>query len=202
MLTDMDKLLRNNSGLDEVIVQSAAAYMMSHQFIYRFEGEDRKHYIIISEHRDYYRKLFSALGYDLVIDDIYTFAGLIPEHTFRQMKVMDTIFLLLARIFFDDKMKDMLVTSNYVTVSYDEFADRIEQLTGRRIEKKSHMNDFFDSIQRFHVTRKSISDTGVHVVNIYPGIMSLISPEITKRIELFNREKFTAAAREIENETA
>lgn len=187
MLHEMKQILHRDGAVDEDALKRAAAYMMQRQFIYRSDASDRPHYLCVSEYRTYFEHLFDALGYRVVVDDDYSFIGIIPESFFRPIKTTETLFLLIARLFYDEEIRDMQAGRDVIVVSYDAFMDRYEQLTGRaRIESRVQMNDLIGNLNRFNVMKRAETDERVPIVQILPGIIGLISPPMIKMIGQFN----------------
>lgn len=188
MLRDLESLIKKNDELDAYEMKAAAAYILGRQFIYRSDSSDREHYLTISEHRSYFGRLFDALGYRLVIDDDYSFIGITAEIFFRPMKTTETLFLLIARLFYDDEARDMQSNGDTAMVSYDNFMDRYELLTGRpRLANTSQINEVIANLQRYNVIRRSEVEGRIPVIHILPGIVSLISQPMAKQIGGFSK---------------
>jgi len=187
MLHELDLELKKNHDLDATDLRKTASNMLSKQFVYRFKGgQDRAIFLQIKDCQNYFLNLFHALGYKMVVADDYGYIGLIPEFAFRKMKLVDTLFLLVARLVYEEGMKSLQNLSDLVSITHEDFLLRYETLTGReRPDNNSKFNESLSSLQRFGIVKLE-SKGSDPFINIYPGIISLITTDVLKQIEEFN----------------
>lgn len=194
MLQDLEHELRKQSDLETDDLRKTASALLSKQFVYRVNGQDRNVFFAVKDSQEYFANLFNALGYKLVVADEFGYIGLIPEFSFRSMKLVDSLFLLVARLVFDEEMKNMRVAEDTVFISHESFLMRYEKLTGRdRPQNISKFHDSLATLQRYGVIKSKGSslETGEPNLVIYPGIISLISAETTEQIADFNQISLT-----------
>jgi len=193
MLNDMKKVLDRNPSASELELKSVANKLMTKQFIYRFDSSDRDVFYLLKEYLPYFTSLFDALGYKMVVDDDYGYAGLIPELNYRKMKLEETLFLLVARLVYEEDMKNMKSDNDVVYISYEAFLLRYETLTKRsRPERNSGFKASMAVLSRFGVIKlKDLrGQDGDSMVEIYPGIMALINKDTLAQIKEFNDAAF------------
>jgi len=191
MLHDTSLVLNKHPDIEQETLRGAAALLMAKQFIYRWEstGKQRTCYLLIKDHLEYYKSLFDAIGNKLVIDDDYGYIGLIPESHFRTIKLVESLFLLVARLVYEEEMMNMQSSNDLVRMSYESFLLRYESLTGReRPENNSKFNESISLLMRFGVIKlKNASVQGDDSeIRIYPGIMALINKGTLEQIKELN----------------
>jgi len=199
MLNDMKKVLDRNPSTNELELKRVANRLMAKQFIYRFDSSDRDTYYLLKEYLPYFTSLFDALGHKMVIDDDYGYAGLIPEFNYRKMKLEETLFLLVARLVYEEDMKNMKSNSDIAYISYEAFLLRYETLTNReRPERNSGFKACMAVLSRFGVIklRDLRGQDGDSMVEIYPGIMGLINKNTLDQIKEFNNDAFNEGVAE------
>jgi len=191
MLHDTGLILNKHPDIEENDLREAAALLMAKQFIYRWEstGKQRKCYLLIKDHLEYFKSLFDAIGNKLVVDDDYGYIGAIPELHFRTIKLVESLFLLVARLVYEEEMMSMQSSNDLVRMSYEAFLLRYEALTGReRPENNSKFNESIGLLTRFGVIKlKSASVQGDDSeIRIYPGIMALVNKDTLEQIKELN----------------
>ena len=192
MLKDLDRELSQNKDLELETLRRAASTLLSRQFIYRFKGQDRAFFFTIKDSQTYFSDLFHALGHKLIVNDSFGYIGLVPEFNFRQMKLVDTLFLMVARLVYDEEMKSLRGEDDIVAISHESFLSRYEMLTGReRPSNEAKFRNGLSTLQRYGVVKSIDSKQDEPILNIYPGIMSLMSADTTEQIASFNQVDLT-----------
>jgi len=187
----MNQIISKHQNVEKEDLVQASTTLMAKQFIYRFEstGKERDSFFIIKDHQQYFTSVFDAVGYKIVIDDDYGYIGLIPEHHFRTIKLVETLFLLVARLVYEEEMMSLQSTNDVASMSYEAFLLRYEALTGRgRPENNSKFNESIAIFTRYGVMKltSAVQSGDDSVIRIYPGVMSLINKGTLEQIKELN----------------
>jgi len=189
VLHELDSILRRRDDLCADDFQKAASRLLARQFIYPDDRNDKGTYQLIVNHRNYYENLFQALGHRLTVDNDYAFIGLIPLYSWRKLKMVDSMMLLVARQVYDDEVREMNTDRGTVSVTVEDYFHRFEHLTGReRPVKESHLKEIIARLSHYGIIRYSSSaETGDEpVIHILPGIVALITVDSLQRMSEYN----------------
>lgn len=78
MHADLKQLLSKHEDIDEDKIKAAAAELLSCQFLYRRKNRQRKHFEIVTRFQSYFYNLMDAVGYQLLVEEMYGFVGIVP----------------------------------------------------------------------------------------------------------------------------
>lgn len=192
MLKETSQVLDRNTKLVQEDLRDAASHLLAKQFLYRTDGHNRAHYLILSEYRAYYEKLFDAVGYRMTVDDDYECIGVIPTVAFRELKKVDTLMLLVLRQVYQEEMVNMQSIDGVVAVTFEALLLRYEALTKMpRPEKKTQFLESLDTIKRFNIVKLNNQTNTMEepLVKILPAILLLINKDTIAQIDDFNKAK-------------
>lgn len=178
MLSDTRKFLERNKMVTEEDMYRAIHTLRERQFIYRNGHGERAHYLLISEHRDYFVELFSSVGDMLIVSDEHDYVGLLPKVGVSRMTVAETRLFLVMRCLYEDEMLSGRSGQASVEVDWDTFRTQHESLTGRELpDKKTAMLELMNSIGRRGVSKLKFyeEEDDLPRITILPSIMALVS---------------------------
>ena len=185
MLRELEEVLNRHGQLDEEQFQRAAARVLTRQFVYRNRHGDREAYLLVNDHRNYFRDLFEALGFDLVFDDSRNFLGILPLFRTRSLSLEETNLLLVLRHVYEDEIISCRAESDEVTIDWQMLLERYRHLTGRSLkDTRAHFLSALKPIERYGVIRaeETQGDADLPTITILPGITALVSRETLRTL--------------------
>ncbi|MFP8967168.1 DUF4194 domain-containing protein [Pokkaliibacter sp. CJK22405] len=156
MLGDLVKAARKaeNHEADDFIL--AAKQLIANQFLYAEKTSQRSHYFLVTEHLEYFRNLFEAIGWNLVYQADEAFVGILPgedERTLR-LKLDESLFLLVMRQLYEEKLESFEVESGRAYVDLDKLLQSFEHLTSKELPNETRMKDILALFARHGIIER------------------------------------------------
>ena len=166
MLRDLKYLLDRNDELSESDFKSAANALLTRQFLYL--ADERPHYRLITDHFEYFRALFDALGWQLYLDQDFGYVGVLPgdEETYLRLDLTETLLLFVARLTFEEGVEARQTQDGKVHLSSADLLERYLALTHREPPKKGDYIGLLKRYQRHGLLRFGDEDAA----RVYPEL--------------------------------
>lgn len=186
MLNDMKKVAEKQD-IDPEQLRSAAAKLMTRQFIYYDVDKDRKTYLTLINNGPYFDNLFDALNQNFIRDQEVGMVGIIPRNrmTSLRLKKVEALMLLTVRYLYEEALeniaikKGMAFTNSEKLIAKYQFATGVEERPGL-VELRQMLNNFkrmglIDNMQEI--------DTKVIDFTIRPAVRLVLNEGWFKTLE-------------------
>ena len=191
MLQELKSLLNRNEDLEEEIMHNAAYALLNQQFLRRSNPRQRKYYEVVTRFKPYFTNLTEAMGYELAVEEVYGYAGVIPHFYSRRMKLDETLFLLVMRYMYDEEVNSFHANDDgSVVISVDDAELRYKQLTNRDLAKtKGEFEHLSGGLRRRGIINVEENPDNLHqlFITIYPSITAVINSKAIDNIRLYLR---------------
>ena len=163
--------------------RTAANKLLNQCFLLRKKEDTKKDYTYIRENRDLFSGLFDLLGYELKINEDQGVIALVSQYdTGRlQMNKADSIMLLILRLLYIEKRKEISSSYEDVTVIMEEVREKYNLL---KIRSKPVMDKGMERRMVFLFRKYNIImnlDTDITQADariiIYPSVMMAVPVE-------------------------
>ncbi|MDB4837063.1 DUF4194 domain-containing protein [Marinomonas sp.] len=192
MLKELKKVVEE-SGKDAQEFQQTANFVVANQFVSAFKHGQRKHYLLLEAYQDYFEKLFDALGLKLYINENERLAGVLPvqREAFVRLKTEDTLFLLVLRQIYEEKIENFEVDNGFVATNTHTILDRYVQLVKREIPTETRFKEILALFSRHGVLLRGKvyeEDSKNQIINITPVVRLIVTEAYLRQLESFNGE--------------
>ncbi|QAA35347.1 hypothetical protein C1I91_19185 [Clostridium manihotivorum] len=127
--------------------------LLSICFLCKKNEANKNDYYFILRHKEEFNSYFKILGFQIEINEEYGVAQLVNTLNFNriQLKLFDSIILLLLRVLFDEKIRELSLT-NDVVVTVGEIQEKFMALKIRdKLIDKTTLNNSLKLFKRFNI---------------------------------------------------
>lgn len=173
-------------------------------FIVRKNEQTKKDYYFIQRHQKVFEEYLGVLGYDLEINDEYGVIQLINRENYNHvhLKLNDSIVLLILRILYDEKKRELSVTD--VVVNIGDIQERYLSLKIRDKQMdKTALNNSLRVLRRYNLIElldKNLTEEDARIL-IYDSILMAVRVDDIRRVSEMV-DKYRKGGREKDEETA
>lgn len=190
MLRELKKVVEE-SGKDAQEFQQTANFILANQFASAYKHGQRKHYLLIESYQEYFERLFDALGMTLYINENERLAGVLPiqKEAFVRLKTDETLFLLVLRQIYEEKIENFEVDNGFVATNTHTILDRFVQLVKREIPNETRFKDILALFSRHGIIIRGKSyeeDSKILMINITPVVRLIVTEAYLRQLESFN----------------
>ncbi len=163
--------------------RTAANKLLNSCFLLKKKEDTRKDYIFVKETREQFVMYFDLLGYDLLVNEDQGVIGLSNRNgTGRlEFKKYESVLLLILRLLYIEKRKEISAFSEEVTVLMEEIRDKYALL---KIKSKPYLDKGMEQrmvslFRRYNLLQNLDSDitkADARIV-IYPSIIMAVTVE-------------------------
>ncbi len=163
--------------------RSASNKLLNSCFLLKKKDDTRKDYFFVKENRDQFISYFDLLGYDILINEDQGVIGLSNRNgTGRlELKKYESILLLILRLLYIEKRKEISAFSEEVTVLMEEIRDKYALL---KLKNKPNMDKGMEQrmvslFRRYNLIQNLDSDVtkaDARIV-IYPSVIMAVPVE-------------------------
>lgn len=161
----------------------AANKLLNQCFLLRKKEDTKREYTYIRENRDSFMALFELLGYELKINEDQGVIALISQYdTGRlQLNKADSIMLLILRLLYIEKRKEISSSYEDVTVIMEEIREKYNLLKIRSkpvMDKgmERHMVSLFRKYNIIQNLDTDVNQADARII-IYPSVMMAVTIE-------------------------
>ena len=190
MLKELKKVVEE-SGKDVQEFQQAANYLLSHQFVSAYKHGQRKYFLLIEAYQNYFSVVFDALGMKLYVNENERLLGLLPieREAFVRLKTDETLFLLVLRQIYEEKIENFEVDNGFVASNTHAVLERFVQLVKREIPSETRFKDILTLLSRHGVLIKGKAydeDSKNLAIHITPVVRLVVTEAYLRQLESFN----------------
>ena len=187
MLNELRRLLDKHADLSEADLRGAANALLTQQFLYLENDRQLPQYRIIIRHIDYFRDLFDALGWQLLIDNDFGYVGILPsdDESYLPLSLEQTLLMFIARLMFEEGVETRQTQNGRVFVSSEDLLARYESLTRRIRPKITDVRDILKLFQQHGLVVREEDDpiTKLPRLALLPALRQVAGDHIMERLE-------------------
>ncbi|MFT2112591.1 DUF4194 domain-containing protein [Marinomonas sp. 2405UD68-3] len=189
MLKELKKV-SEESGKDVKEFQHTANFLLANQFASAYKHGQRKHYLLIESYQDYFSRLFEALGMKLYVNENERLSGVLPieKEAFLRLKADETLFLLVLRQLYEEKIENFEVDNGFVSTHTNAILERFVQLVKRDVPNETRFKDILTLLSRHGVIirGKAFEEDAKNImVNITPVVRLIVTEAYLRQLESF-----------------
>lgn len=171
----------------------ASNKLLNNCFLLKKKNNTKDDYVFVVQNRELFLQYFELLGYKLIINQEQGVIGLVNEFGTGRLSLSkyESILLLICRLLYIEKRKEIGVSSDDVVVLMDEIHDKYNMLKikAKPIMDKKMIRDGISLFRRYNLMQNldgDVTDYDCRIL-IYPSINMAITPdninELHKNIE-------------------
>ena len=159
----------------------AANKLLNQCFLLKKKEDTRKDYIYVRENKEAFRTYFDLLGYNLRINEDQGVLGVYSEYDTGRLSLtkMESIFLLILRLLYIEKRKEISSSYEEVVVLMEEIREKYSLL---KIKTKPNMDkiterNMISLFRKYNILRSLDSDVNqadTRIV-IYPSVLMAVT---------------------------
>lgn len=129
----------NESAAQKEKFRTVANRLLNQCFLLKKKEDTRKDYIFVRQNINMFREYFDLLGYDIRLNEDQGVAALVNQFGTGKLSLnkTDSILLLILRLLYLEKRKELSTFSEEVTVIMEEIREKYSML---RIKSKPNMD--------------------------------------------------------------
>ena len=179
MYEDFEKLAESVAEKERFRV--AANKLLNQCFLLKKKEDTRKEYIFVRENRELFRTFFDLLGYGVQINEDQGVIGLTGEYDTGRLQLtkMQSIFLLILRLLYIEKRKEISSSYEEVVVLMEEIREKYALL---KVKNKPNMDKITERsmvslYRRYNILRNVDSDVNQADTRIiiYPSVLMAVT---------------------------
>ncbi|MBR4760382.1 MAG: DUF4194 domain-containing protein [Lachnospiraceae bacterium] len=163
--------------------RTAANKLLNQCFLLRKKEDTKKDYTYIRENRDQFRNLFDLLGYELKINEDQGVIALVSQYdTGRlQLNKADSVMLLILRLLYIEKRKELSSSYEDVTVIMEEVREKYNllKIRSKPVMDKGMERRMVSLFRKYNIILNLDSDitqADARII-IYPSVMMAVPVE-------------------------
>jgi len=189
MLSDLQKIISRSDKYQEDDFIRAANLLMTHQFIHADRNSHRESYFLISSHIDYFKNLFTAIGWSFIYQPDEAYLGILPQGHERNLKLKldESLILLCMRQLYEHKLENFEIESGKAYTSTDELLALFETLTGKDLPNETRTKELLSLFARHGLIERGKPDESKPkniMFSILPTIRQVVVEDYIKQIEM------------------
>lgn len=173
----------------------AANKLLNQCFLLKKREDTRKEYIFVRQNRELFVPYFDLLGYDLKINEDQGVIGIVNQFGTGRLSLgkYESIFLLILRLLYIEKRKELATFSEEVTVLMEEVREKYAMLKvkTRPMLDKGSERSMVSLFRRYNLIQNLDSDVNQPDARlvIYPSIIMAVPVEnINEYFEMTERK--------------
>ncbi len=173
----------NESAAQKEKFRTAANRLLNQCFLLKKKEDTRKDYIFVRQNINMFREYFDLLGYDIRLNEDQGVAALVNRFGTGRLPLnkSDSILLLILRLLYLEKRKELSTFSEEVTVIMEEIREKYSML---RIKSKPNMDKGMEKrmvslFRKYNIIVNLDSDVnsaGTRII-IYPSVLMAVPVE-------------------------
>ena len=173
----------NESAAQKEKFRTAANRLLNQCFLLKKKEDTRKEYIFVRQNINMFREYFDLLGYDIRLNEDQGVAALVNQFGTGRLSLnkSDSILLLILRLLYLEKRKELSTFSEEVTVIMEEIREKYSML---RIKSKPNMDKGMEKrmislFRKYNIITNLDSDVNSADTRIiiYPSVLMAIPVE-------------------------
>lgn len=173
----------NESVAQKEKFRMSANKLLNQCFLVRKKEDNKKEYLFVRQNRELFIPYFDLLGYDVKINEEQGVIALVSQTGTGRMSLnkYESILLLILRIIYLDKRKELATFTEEVTVLMEEIRERYALLkikTKPTLDKQmeKHMVSLFRKYNLIYNLDTDVNQADARII-IYPSIIMAVPVE-------------------------
>lgn len=173
----------NESVAQKEKFRNAANKLLNHCFLLKKREDTKKDYMFVKQNFEMFVTYFELLGYDLKLNEDQGVIGIANQFGTGRVDLnkYNSIILLILRLLYIEKRKELATYSEEVTVLMEEIREKFAML---KIKSKPNLDksmekDFVKEFKKYNIIQNL--DTDVNLADtrivIYPSIIMAVTVE-------------------------
>lgn len=173
----------NESVAQKEKFRIAANKLLNHSFLLKKKEDTKKDYMFVKQNLEMFVTYFDLLGYDVKVNEDQGVIGLVNQFGTGRLELTkyESILLLILRLLYIEKRKELATFSEEVTVIMEEIREKYAML---KIKAKPQLDkgmerNFVKKFRKFNLIQNL--DTDVNQADariiIYPSIVMAVTVE-------------------------
>ena len=175
--------IMNESVAQKEKFRIAANKLLNHCFLLKKREDTKKDYMFVKQNLEMFVTYFELLGYDLKLNEDQGVIGIANQFGTGRVDLnkYNSIILLILRLLYIEKRKELATYSEEVTVLMEEIREKFAML---KIKSKPNLDksmekDFVKEFKKYNIIQNL--DTDVNLADtrivIYPSIILAVAVE-------------------------
>ncbi|MEE0686582.1 MAG: DUF4194 domain-containing protein [Lachnospiraceae bacterium] len=175
--------IMNESVAQKEKFRIAANKLLNHCFLLKKREDTKKDYMFVKQNLEMFVTYFELLGYDLKLNEDQGVIGIANQFGTGRVDLnkYNSIILLILRLLYIEKRKELATYSEEVTVLMEEIREKFAML---KIKSKPNLDksmekDFVKEFKKYNIIQNL--DTDVNLADtrivIYPSIIMAVTVE-------------------------
>lgn len=161
----------------------AANKLLNQCFLLRKREDTKKEYLFVRQNRELFFPFFDLLGYDLKINEDQGVIGIVNQFGTGRLSLgkYESVFLLILRILYVEKRRELGTFSEEVTVLMEEIREKYAmlRLRARPLLDKGTERSMISLFRRYNLIQNldgDVSQPDARII-IYPSIIMAVDVE-------------------------
>lgn len=161
----------------------AANKLLNQCFLLRKREDTKKEYLFVRQNRELFFPFFDLLGYDLKINEDQGVIGIVNQFGTGRLSLgkYESVFLLILRILYVEKRRELGTFSEEVTVLMEEIREKYAmlKLRARPLLDKGTERSMISLFRRYNLIQNldgDVSQPDARII-IYPSIIMAVDVE-------------------------
>lgn len=161
----------------------AANKLLNHCFLLKKREDTKKDYMFVKQNYEMFATYFELLGYDLKLNEDQGVIGIVNQFGTGRVSLSkyNSIILLILRLLYIEKRKELATYSEEVTVLMEEIREKFAML---KIKSKPNLDksmerDFVKKFKNYNIIQNldtDVNQADTRIV-IYPSIIMAVTVE-------------------------
>lgn len=175
--------IQNESVAQKEKFRVAANKLLNHCFLLKKREDTKKDYMFVKQNMDMFVSYFDLLGYELKINEDQGVIGLINQFGTGRVELnkYESILLLILRLLYIEKRKELATYSEEVTVLMEEIREKYSMLKikAKPVMDKGMEKNFVKIFRRYNIIQNldtDVNQADARIV-IYPSVIMAVTVE-------------------------
>ena len=175
--------IQNESVAQKEKFRVAANKLLNHCFLLKKRDDTKKDYMFVKQNMDMFVSYFDLLGYELKINEDQGVIGLINQFGTGRVELnkYESILLLILRLLYIEKRKELATYSEEVTVLMEEIREKYSMLKikAKPVMDKGMEKNFVKIFRRYNIIQNldtDVNQADARIV-IYPSVIMAVTVE-------------------------
>lgn len=173
----------NESVAQKEKFRIAANKLLNHCFLLKKREDTKKDYFFVKQNLELFVTYFDLLGYDVKMNEDQGVIGLVNQFSVGRVELSkyESILLLILRLLYIEKRKELATYSEEVTVLMEEIREKYAMLKIRTkpVMDKGMERNFVKLFRKYNLIQNldtDVSQADARIV-IYPSIIMAVTVE-------------------------
>lgn len=173
----------NESVAQKEKFRVAANKLLNHSFLLKKREDTKKDYMFVKQNMEMFVTYFDLLGYELKLNEDQGVIGLVNQFGTGRVELnkYESILLLILRLLYIEKRKELATYSEEVTVLMEEIREKYSMLKikAKPVMDKGMEKNFVKIFRRYNIIQNldtDVNQADARIV-IYPSVIMAVTIE-------------------------